>query len=557
MAYRELGVVVIKDVLRRWMLRHSVRSVSRGCRVGRETVDRYIVAAKAVGLEVGGDPNVLTDEVVGAVSALVQVGAPIVHGSGHDLCVRHRDQLVKWHAAGTPGPKLQRLLSQRADVKVPLRTLQRFIHNEVAKSRGPKATCYVADCAPGAELQVDYEQLGPVHDAETGRNRMLHAFVCVAVHSRHMFLYPCWDETTDTTIAALEAAWAFYGGVFAGVIPDNLRAVVIKADPVNPVFQEAFVEYSLERGFVIGPARVRKPQDKGRVESGVGYTQGDFLGGETWDTLADWRSGAVTWCLEIAGMRRHGTTFEQPLLHFERVEREVLLPAPTSHWDIPHWANAKVGRDNRIRVENAWYRVPAGHIGEEMRVRIDRTTLRVQHKNQPLCAFGRVETGKTGGVPPPTAVTPQDSIASRDPTILLGQSQQHGEHVAQVVARLLGRGLWFSQVRKVYYLFNLCDKYGKAVVDAACEKLLAVDDDDVSRVQRVVELGLERQPSVPKADVPPESAPSKYARDPGTWRISPGTEPGAHHAVQPSRDRPTTAPGAAPAQAGAAERDAA
>lgn len=57
--------------------------------------------------------------------------------------------------------------------------------------------------------------------------------------------------------------WRFFGGVFRTVIPDNLSAVVDKANPTEPRLNQAFVEYAQDRGFVVDAARVRHPQDKG------------------------------------------------------------------------------------------------------------------------------------------------------------------------------------------------------------------------------------------------------------------------------------------------------
>ena len=60
-------------------------------------------------------------------------------------------------------------------------------------------------------------------------------------------------------IAGCEAAWQFFGGVFATVIPDNMKAIVERSDPLEPRLNQAFVEYAQSRGFVIDPARVRSP----------------------------------------------------------------------------------------------------------------------------------------------------------------------------------------------------------------------------------------------------------------------------------------------------------
>lgn len=531
MAYRELGVTTIVEVLRRWLRGQAHRGIARATRVDRKTVARYVGAAMECGLRSGDPDTALTAEVVGAVARRVQVGAKVQVGSGFDVCVEERKRLLAWKEAGAAGPKLVELLQRHTGKSVALRTLQRFMQAELAKAKGPDAACYVADCAPGEELQVDYEQLGVVEDADSQTRRTLHAFVCTAVHSRHTFVYPCWHETTETTIEALEAAWKFFGGVFAGIIPDNLKAVVIKPDPIHPVFNEIFWEYSQSRGFLIGPARVRRPKDKGRVENANKYTQSSLFAGETYTTIAQWRQAAETWCRDKAGLRVHGTTGKQPLRHFEEVEQPALLAKPTTAWDMPRWTTAKVGRDSRIRVENAWYRVSKDlPQGEEVHVRLDRTTVRVLHKNQPLHLFARVEERQTGGLLRSEKPSAQDAIASRSPEQLLEQASQQGAHLGEVARRLLGRGMWFNQVRKVLHLFKLCDKYGKQAVDAACEKLLAVDDDDPVRVERVVKLGLEARGQLAAVEAPAVTAPSTYARANDTWKM-PGISQGEQYAT--------------------------
>jgi transposase len=59
--------------------------------------------------------------------------------------------------------------------------------------------------------------------------------------------------------------------VFRTLIPDNFSAVVDGADPLEPRFNQAFVEYAQARGFKIDPARVRSPQDKPRVKRQVQF----------------------------------------------------------------------------------------------------------------------------------------------------------------------------------------------------------------------------------------------------------------------------------------------
>jgi transposase len=50
--------------------------------------------------------------------------------------------------------------------------------------------------------------------------------------------------------------------VFAVLIPDNMKAIVDKADAIDPKLNDAFREYANARGFAVDPTRIRSPCDK-------------------------------------------------------------------------------------------------------------------------------------------------------------------------------------------------------------------------------------------------------------------------------------------------------
>ena len=58
------------------------------------------------------------------------------------------------------------------------------------------------------------------------------------------------SQTIADVIDGCEAPWAFYGGVFRTVIPDNMSPIVDKANPLDPRLNQAFVEYAQDRGFL-------------------------------------------------------------------------------------------------------------------------------------------------------------------------------------------------------------------------------------------------------------------------------------------------------------------
>ncbi len=159
-------------------------------------------------------------------------------------------------------------------------------------------------------------------------------------------------------IAGFEAAWAFFGGVFKVVIPDNMAAIVDRAHPTEPRFNQAFAEYAQDRGFVIDPARVRRPTDKPRVERTVPFVRGSFFAGEDFVGLADAQRQAEAWCAGRAGQRIHRHHPVPP----GRAVRPGGGAAAAARPGVPLrpavYASPKVHRDHHIEVARALYSVP-------------------------------------------------------------------------------------------------------------------------------------------------------------------------------------------------------
>lgn len=272
-------------------------------------------------------------------------------------------------------------LLARQGVVVPERTVHRYALEVLEVGRSVRgSTVRVADGEPGAELQVDFGKMGLVYDSVTGRRRVCWALIFTACYSRHCFVWLSFSQTLETVIEGFEGAWAFFGGVFAVVIPDNMRTVVDQAHPIDARLNQAFVEYAQSRGFVVDPARVRTPTDKPRVERTVPFVRNSFFAGETFLDLADAQRRAVAWCEGRAGQRTHGTTARRPVELFNVEEQPRLLPAPAERYDLPVYATAKVHRDHHIEIGRGLYSVPGNLIGARVDVRADRQLVRIFHR---------------------------------------------------------------------------------------------------------------------------------------------------------------------------------
>lgn len=511
MAFREVPMFEVREVLRLWLGGEGLRAVARLSRVDRKTVRRYVDAAIEAGVTSDGGDAQLTDEVLGRVVEIVRPHRADGHGAGWATLAARRDEVAKWVKADLTGVKICELLA-RDGVTVPERTVQRFIATEFGPRRGQGATVRIADGEPGHELQIDFARLGFLHD-DTGRRRVCHALIFTAVLSRHMFVWLSFTQTTDTVIAGCEAAWRFFGGVFRVMIPDNLTPVVTAADALEPRFNEAFVEYAQSRGFVIDPARVATPTDKPRVERMVQFVRSSFWNGETFTDLADAQTKVEAWCAGRAGMRVHGTTQCRPLEHFRLEELGRLLPAPTEHYDVPIYAACRVHRDHHIEIAKALYSVPGNLIGARVQVRADRKLVRIFHRSQLVKVHPRQQPGHRS-TDPDDLPSERTTYALRDIAHLQRLAASHGEAIGDYAAAVLDTPLPWTKMRQVYALLGLVKKWGPDKVDAACRRALDAEAINVPLIGRMLERATENTEQTP-APAPP--ATTRFARDPGEF----------------------------------------
>jgi transposase len=511
-------VFEVREVLRLWLVGEGIRATERLVGFDRKTVRRYVDAAVGLGLVRDGGEAQLSDVFIGLVVEAVRPHRTDGRGEAWRWLQANHDQIAVWVKDDLTAVKIAELLARRG-VEVPCRTVQRYVAEVCGRTRGRGSTVRVADGEPGDELQVDFGRMGFVADPATGRRRVVHALIFTAVFSRHCFVWLTFQQTTLAVIAGCEAAWAFFGGVFGTLIPDNLSAIVDHADPLEPRLNPAFVEYAQARGFKIDPARVRSPQDKPRVERQVQFVRGSFFAGEDFMDLADAQRRAETWCRQRAGLRVHGTTQQRPAEVFAAEESPRLLPAPTEVYDVPIYATAKVHRDHHIEVARSLYSVPGALIGARVEVRADRSLVRIFHRGQLIKVHPRQEPGRRA-TDPDDLPADKTVYAMRDLDRLRAMAGEHGPNVGAYAAALLDIPLPWTKMRQVYALLGLVKKWGPSRVEAACASALAHEQVNVGLIGRMLERGTETAATPAQPPLPGVVVAGRFARDPGHFAVA-------------------------------------
>jgi hypothetical protein len=135
MAFREVGVVEIKEVLRLRLLGKGYRKIAELTGLDRKTVRRYIEAAEIAGLQPDAEQTAIVDELIGQVVEAVRPVRPDGHGAMWALLDGERVWLKERVDADLKLTKIQDLFERRAGLLVPYATLHRFACEELGFGR--------------------------------------------------------------------------------------------------------------------------------------------------------------------------------------------------------------------------------------------------------------------------------------------------------------------------------------------------------------------------------------------------------------------------------------
>ncbi|MCA9707832.1 MAG: IS21 family transposase [Myxococcales bacterium] len=537
MAYREVQMWEILNVLRRIGRGESKTAVAQATGHTRKTVRRYVQLAEALGWIAGEhEPDEgLALEVYQATRPGVQTDEP---GTAEADLLPHREQITTWLAVDEPGDIALRLtkvhaLLERRGVVVSYPSLRRFAIKHCGfKGRRRKLTVRLDEVPPGEVAEVDFGRLGLI-EVEPGKRRMVYALIVTLVHSRHQYVHVTHTQDLPALIAGLEDAWEFFGGVVARVIIDNLKAAVTKADRYDPVFSRTFEEYAHYRGFVIDAAVAGSPTHKPHVERAVPYVRDSFFRGETWLSLEHVQREARRWVLEVAGMRVHGTTRKRPREVFETAEMDVLCPLVRERYDPPTWrSNVGIHISHTVSFDRAIYTVPTRYVGTKKPVEIrgDSKLVRIYVGGELVKTH---ERKPPGGRSIDHADYPKEKAGytMRDPERMIREAKGRGQHIGVFMERLLEGDFPWASLRQAQALLRLCGKYGAERVDAACRRALAFDVIKVKKVERIIKLA--PQPKPPSSTTDDDHGgevvqlPLRFQRPAGSF---------THHPTQPSRE---------------------
>jgi transposase len=340
----------------------------------------------------------------------------------------------------------------------------------------------------GEEAQVDYGTGPMVRDPDTGKYRRTRLFVMTLGSSRKCVRLLAFRSSARVWAELHEKAFRRLGGSPRVVVLDNLREGVLSPDfydpGLNPLYRDVLAHY----GVTALPCKVRDPDRKGKVESGVGHAQKTPLKGKKFESLDEAQAYLDHWEEHWADKRIHGRTKRQVAAMFAE-EKPFLQTLPLEPFRYYQYGERTVHLDGCVEVEAAYYGAPPGWIGRKVNVQWDSMFVRLLDPKTGELLREHL-AGKRGGHRIRDADRPRRTPLKL--LQLLARAHKAGSNIGALCDAIHARQGELG-MRRIQGVFQLVKKYGSAATDDACAAALELRVAEYRFVRRY----LERRPQAP------------------------------------------------------------
>lgn len=472
MAGKTTRMSSIKQLLQLHKQGTAIKAMARILHISKNTVKDYLAKYKALGLDF--DRLLVMDDV--ALEAMFHSGNPAFKAD------ERYEELISQMAY------LQKELSRKG--------VTRFVLWQEYIAQNPGGYKFTQFCfhlnqwqaaskpsmvlthQPGEKLFIDFagDKLSYC-DKTTGEIIPSEVFVATLPASDYCFAMSVPSQRSDDFLHALEQCLISIGGVPKMIVCDNLKSGVTKASRYEPEINQALEEFANHYGTTIVPARSYKPKDKALVENQVKNVYRRVyapLRNVQFFDLASLNTA-------IAQMvRKHNQTRMQikPYCreeYFLAEEKHLLTPLPKENFEIKHYAQYKVAKNNHIQLseDKHYYSVPYTWIGSTVKVIYTKSMVRIYARGESIAVHQRIKTRGGYSTQEEHLCSTHRHYLDRSPDYYIAQAAKVSIPFFNYVRA------FFEQPRPPEQLYRQCDgllnlarKTNRDIFDKACTKAL-------------------------------------------------------------------------------------
>ena len=409
----------------------------------------------------------------------------------------YREQIKEWRDKKISILRIFEMLQETYEIQSTYINLCKYIESRFPKQR---IAFGVQQTKPGEEAEIDFGYLG-IFPNPHGLLNKTYGFAVILPYSRLCFYAITYDQKQETLIKELENAFEYFRGVPKKLKVDNMKTAILKNHHYDLEFNQDFLEFAYHYKTVIIPCTPCSPQQKGTVESGIKYLQGNFILGRTFLDSRDMKDQLKDWMDNYANKRVHGTTRKVPKEEYSKEEEPKMQPLPNTQFSFFDRGIRTVAQNSHIHFDNNYYSVPSNLVGKDVTVRFNNKLLRIIYEGEQVSLHKRAN-GK-GNYVTIRSHLPDYKIYSDTEYQKKSEDQMSdiGEYAHEYFRYLLSskESYWFRSVRIILGMVN---EYGKEPVNLALKRALYYKVRDLTMIRNILRKKLYLLSEEPRLQTP-------------------------------------------------------
>ena len=433
---------------------YSQRAISRDLGISRKTVRKFFEEIKTIGVQV---PRIEKAKKLD----------------------KHYEQIKEWYGMGLTGILIQEKLLKERSVKISYASVSRYLQ----QFKIPEV--YIPLIAkPGEEGQVDFGYLGRF--IKDGKPVKVWCFSMVLSHSRYSYHCLVTNQNIDSFINCHIKSFEYFGAVPHTTKIDNLKAGVITPNFYEPTIQVQYAEFLEHYNCAPITARVRRGQDKGKVEAGVKYVKINFLKRIEHKDFYQLEKDLLDWTTNICNKRLHGTTKKIPQEIFFSAEKQAMYSLPNKRYELLKIEHRKVNNYGHISYKTNFYSVPYTYTGKKLIIKFNDNIIKVYDDAKQI-AIHQISKGQGEFITIDEHLPPEKQKKTE---------QMYREKIAEFGNETT---LFLEKVKKekpqrwvqiIRGILSLKKNYDTKVINLACKRALEYNIHEYSTVKNICKNGL-------------------------------------------------------------------
>lgn len=326
----------------------------------------------------------------------------------------------------------------------------------------------------GDKLFVDFagKKLSYVN-RDTGEIIDVEVFVAVLGASQLTYIEAVETQQKHDFIKACENTFHYIGGVPSAIVPDNLKAAVVKSHRYEPTLNQSFESFASHYNTCVLPARPYKPRDKALVEGAVRimYTRIYLpVRQQTYYSLAELNEAIHMLLEQHNDQKLQGRTYSRRM-QFEEIERKELRALPVDRFEMQDQFWTKVKSDGHVLLgpDKHYYSVPVRYLNSKVKLLFTSSSVEIFHKNDRIATHVRDRTKHAYTTNPNHLHNTHRYATLRRPEIFLSRAAEIHENVRLVMEAILQSNRHEDMViRSCEGLLSLNKKFGPERLAGAC-----------------------------------------------------------------------------------------